>query len=64
MCIGVRVTRDKPGPSDIVKQEAFHYDDTTGILTIDFTKTNIPFRKVPKLWIPYIPPLKIDGPCL
>ena len=55
MCIGVRVTREKPSPSDIVKREAFHYDDTTGILTIDFTKTNIPFRNVPKLWIPSIP---------
>lgn len=55
MCIGIRVTRDKPSPSDILKREAFHYDDATGILTIDFTKTNIPFRKVPELWIPTIP---------
>ena len=55
MCFGVRVTRDKPSPSDIVKPEAINYDDATGILTIDFTKTNIPFKKVPKLWIPSIP---------
>lgn len=55
MCLGIRVTREKPSPSDIVKEEAFNYNDTTGILTVDFTKTNIPFQKVPKIWIPSIP---------
>ena len=55
MCIGVRVTREKPGPSDIVKEEAFHYDDQTGILTIDFKLTNIQLDEIPKLWIPSIP---------
>jgi len=62
MCMGFIVTRDKPSPSDIVKREAFRYDDTTGILTIDFAKTNIPFRKVPKLWIPPIPDTKSMDP--
>lgn len=56
MCIaGMRVSREKPSPSDIVKREAFHYDDQTGILTIDFKLTNIQLDEIPKLWIPSIP---------
>ncbi len=41
MCLRVRASRDKPSPSDIVKPEAFYYDDNTGILTVDFNKVNI-----------------------
>ena len=56
MCIkGMKVSRERHSPSDIVKREAFHYDDQTGILTIDFKLTNIQLDETPKLWIPSIP---------
>lgn len=46
---------DIPSPSDILKNEAVVYDRATGKLTVDFTKTNIPFTKVPDVWACGIP---------
>lgn len=55
MCLRVRASRDKPSPADIVKTEAFHYDDNTGILTVDFKKINVQLSEVPKVWVTPIP---------
>ena len=55
MCLRVRVSRDKPGLADIVKPEAFHYDDATGILTVDLKQINIQLDETPKVSVPPFP---------
>jgi len=51
----------KRHPSDILREDAVSYDQQTGLLTIDYKKTNIPFLLPPKVWYPNIPETKGFG---
>lgn len=44
-------TNKLPSPSNIVPDSQISYDDA-GKLTIDLSKLNIPFTKLPKVWYP------------
>jgi len=48
-------TVERPSPQDIVKERAIVADGDAAKVVIDLTQLNIPFTKLPKVWIPSIP---------
>jgi hypothetical protein len=48
-------TVDVPSPSDIVPSESIYHLEGSSQVHIDLSRLNIPFSRLPKVWIPPVP---------